>query len=68
MWFLFVSESDRCQASEAQKDPRRAGASHHPAKTLHTQINAMFALELRLIKDVLLSREKAALTAHLASR
>lgn len=32
VWFHFVSESDRCQASEAQKDPRRAEASHHPAK------------------------------------
>lgn len=48
------------------KDPRRAEASRHGAKTRNTNVNTVFAS--RLITTTLLSREDTALTAHLAPR
>lgn len=61
----FIPESDRCQASEAEKI--REEASHHPAKTQRTELNATFASVLRLITAGLLSKENTVLKARLAS-
>lgn len=63
--FFFIPESNRCQASEAEKT--REEASHHAAKTQTTKLNTTFASVLSLITAVLLSKENIVLKVRLAS-